>query len=116
MPRITFVHPQGLSGEVEPNTSILEASKTLGFPLPHDCGGNASCTTCRVEVESGGENLSEVDFDEQDLLDRENLTEAFHRLGCQAKIQGDVVVRVPLQKFVGPAAERSMMENSGSVQ
>ena len=54
MPRITFVHPQGLSGEVEPNTSILEASKTLGFPLTHDCGGNASCTTCRVEVESGG--------------------------------------------------------------
>ena len=116
MPRITFVHPQGLSGEVEPNTSILEASKTLGFPLTHDCGGNASCTTCRVEVESGGENLSEVDFDEQDLLDRENLTEAFHRLGCQAKILGDVVVRVPLQKFVGPAAEGSMMESSGSVQ
>ncbi len=116
MPRITFVHPQGLSGEVEPNTSILEASKALGFPLTHDCGGNASCTTCRVEVESGGENLSEVDFDEQDLLDRENLTEAFHRLGCQARIQGDVVVRVPLQKFVGPAAEGSMMENSGSVQ
>ncbi|MEK6549420.1 MAG: 2Fe-2S iron-sulfur cluster-binding protein, partial [Nitrospirota bacterium] len=55
MPRITFVHPQGLSGEVEPNTSILEASKILGFPLTHDCGGNASCTTCRVEVESGGE-------------------------------------------------------------
>ncbi len=116
MPRITFVHPQGLSGEVEPNTSILEASKILGFPLNHDCGGNASCTTCRVEVESGGENLSEVDFDEQDLLDRENLTEAFNRLGCQAKIQGDVVVRVPLQKFVGPAAEGTVTENSCSIQ
>ncbi|MDO8546453.1 MAG: 2Fe-2S iron-sulfur cluster-binding protein [Nitrospirales bacterium] len=116
MPRVTFVHPQGLSGEVEPNTSILEASKILGFPLTHDCGGNASCTTCRVEVESGGENLSEIDFDEQDLLDRENLTEAFNRLGCQAKIRGDVVVRVPLQKFVGPVAEGTVMENSNSVQ
>ena len=116
MPRITFIHPQGLSGEVEPNTSILEASKLLGFPLTHDCGGNASCTTCRVEVESGGEHLSEVDFDEQDLLDRENLTEAFHRLGCQAKISGDVVVRVPLQKSVGPAAEGTVTENSCSIQ
>jgi len=115
MPRITFVHTQGLSGEVEPNTSILEASKILGFPLTHECGGNASCTTCRVEVESGGESLSEVDFDEQDLLDRENLTEALHRLGCQARIQGDVVVRVPLQKFVGPAAEGTVTGNSISV-
>ncbi len=115
MPRIKFVHPQGLSGEVEPSTSILEASKILGFTLAHDCGGNASCTTCRVEVESGGEHLSEVDFDEQDLLDRENLTEAFHRLGCQAKIVGDVVVRVPLQKFGGQAAEGTVMENSGSI-
>lgn len=116
MPRITFAHPQGLSGEVEQNTSILEASKILGFPLPHDCGGNASCTTCRVEVESGGENLSEVDFDEQDLLDRENLTETFHRLGCQAKILGDVVVRVPLQKFGGATAEGTVTENSCSIQ
>jgi len=116
MPRITFVHPQGVSGEVEANTSILEAAKALGFPLNHDCGGNASCTTCRVEVEIGGENLSEIDFDEQDLLDRENLTEAFNRLGCQAKMQGDVVVRVPLQKFGGQAAEGTVMENSSSVQ
>ena len=116
MPRITFIHPQGLSGEVEKNTSILDASKALGFPLTHDCGGNASCTTCRVEVESGGEQLSEVDFDEQDLLDRENLTEAFHRLGCQARIQGDVVVRVPLQKFSGPAAEGTVTEKSCSIQ
>jgi 2Fe-2S ferredoxin len=115
MPRITFLHPQGLSGEVEANTSILEASKILGFPLPHDCGGNASCTTCRVEVETGSENLSEIEFDEQDLLDRENLTEAFNRLGCQAKIVGDVVVRVPLQKF-GSAAEGTVQENSCSIQ
>jgi 2Fe-2S ferredoxin len=77
----------------------LEAAQALGFPLPHDCGGTASCTTCRVEVEIGSEHLSEIDFDEQDLLDRENLTESYHRLGCQAKILGDVVVRIPLQKW-----------------
>jgi 2Fe-2S ferredoxin len=99
MPRVTFLHSQGCSGEVPDNTSLLEAAEVLGFPLTHDCGGNASCTTCRVEVQIGGENLSEIDFDEQDLLDRENLTEAFHRLGCQARVHGDVVVRVPLQKW-----------------
>ena len=116
MPRITFVHPQGLSGEVEKNTSILEAAEALGFPLTHDCGGNASCTTCRVEVEAGGENLSDIDFDEQDLLDRENLPEVYHRLGCQAKIVGDVVVRVPLQKFGSATADGTVQENSCSIQ
>ena len=112
MPRVTFVHLQGLTGEVELNTSILEAAEALGFPLPHDCGGNASCTTCRVEVATGAENLSEIDFDEQDLLDRENLTEAFHRLGCQARIMGDVVVRVPVQKWSDKTSEGSVAGNT----
>ena len=99
MPRVTFLHPEGRNGEIPHDASLLEAAEFLGFPLAHDCGGNASCTTCRVEVECGAENLSEIDFDEQDLLDRENLIEAFHRLGCQAHVRGDVVVRVPLQKW-----------------
>ena len=99
MPRITFVHSQGKSGEVPENISILEAAELLDFPLEHDCGGNASCSTCRVDVMVGGEHLSEIDFEEQDLLDREALTEPFHRLSCQAKILGDVMVQVPEEKW-----------------
>ncbi len=104
MPRVTFLHPEGKSGEVETNLSLLDAAKALGFPLNHDCGGNASCTTCRVEVQAGGEHLSEIDFDEQDLLDREALSEPWHRLGCQARVLGDVVVRVPEKKWEPPGA------------
>src|SRR6187549_4282362 len=107
MPRVTFLHLEGTSGEVEINTSLLEASKLLGCRLNHDCGGNASCTTCRVEVQIGAENLSEVDFDEQDLLDREALSEPWHRLGCQAKVRGDVVVLVPETKWAAPATGQS---------
>ncbi len=107
MPRVTFLLPEGRSGEVELNTSLLEASKLLGCRLNHDCGGNASCTTCRVEVQMGAENLSEIDFDEQDLLDREALSEPWHRLGCQAKVLGDVVVRVPEGKWVAPTMPQS---------
>ncbi|HEX6825767.1 MAG TPA: 2Fe-2S iron-sulfur cluster-binding protein [Nitrospiraceae bacterium] len=107
MPRITFLYPESRSGEVEVNTSLLEASKILGFALNHDCGGNASCTTCRVEVQVGAENLSEIDFEEQDLLDREALSEPWHRLGCQAKVLGDVVVRVPESKWVAPTTLQS---------
>jgi len=99
MPRITFVHSEGKSGEPPEELTVLEAAEMLGFPLNHDCGGNASCSTCRVEVMVGGDNLSEIDFEEQDLLDREALTEPYHRLSCQAKILGDVMVQVPEEKW-----------------
>jgi 2Fe-2S ferredoxin len=104
MPKVTFLHPEGKNGDVAAGLTLLEAAQAIGFPLNHDCGGNASCTTCRVEVQSGAENLSEVDFDEQDLLDREALAEPWHRLGCQARIMGDVVVRVPERKWEPPNA------------
>jgi len=113
MPRITFVHSEGKSGEVPENVSVLEAAELLGFPLEHDCGGNASCSTCRVEVMVGGENLSEIDFEEQDLLDREALTEPYHRLSCQAKIFGDVMVQVPEEKW---GATESVQEETNTSQ
>lgn len=116
MPRVTFVHSQGVSGEVEADLTLLEASKVLGFPLNHDCGGNASCTTCRVEVQLGEENLSEIDFEEQDLLDREALSESWHRLGCQARVLGDIIVRVPEVKWSAPttAGATSDSVNNGT--
>jgi 2Fe-2S ferredoxin len=113
MPRITFVHSEGKSGEVPENVSVLEAAELLGFPLEHDCGGNASCSTCRVEVMVGGEHLSEIDFEEQDLLDREALTEPYHRLSCQAKIFGDVMVQVPEEKW---GATESVQEETNTSQ
>lgn len=115
MPRVSFLHPQGKSGEVQADLTLLEAAKALGFDLNHDCGGNASCTTCRVEVQMGEDNLSEIDFDEQDLLDREALSEPWHRLGCQARVLGDVVVRVPETKWEQPTtASSGEAENRGA--
>jgi len=102
MPRVTFLYFDERSGEVELNTSLLEAAKVLGLRLNHDCGGNASCTTCRIEVQDGHDHLSEIDFDEQDLLDREALSESRHRLACQARVLGDVIVRVPKSKWEVP--------------
>ena len=107
MPRVTFIHPEGKSEEVATDLSLLEAAEQMGFPLHHDCGGNASCTTCRVDVVAGLENLSDIDFDEQDLLDREALTEPYRRLGCQARVLGDVIVQVPEEKWDKPSFDSS---------
>ena len=117
MPRITFIHPEGKSGEVQENLTLLEAADVLGFPLNHECGGNASCSTCRVEVMVGGENLSEIDFEEQDMLDREALTEPYYRLGCQARILGDVMVQVREEKWgnTQAATEKDSNVSGGSV-
>jgi len=112
MPHVTFLHPDGKSGVVRENVTLLDAAKELGFSLNHDCGGNASCTTCRVEVQLGAEHLSEIDFEEQDLLDREALSEPWHRLGCQARVLGNVVVRVPETKWAAPSAQAAE-ENQG---
>jgi ferredoxin, 2Fe-2S len=115
MPRVTFVHPDGKSGDVPENLTLLEAAEHLGFSLNHDCGGSASCSTCRVEVVVGDENLSEIDFEEQDLLDREALTEAYHRLGCQAKVLGDVIVQVPEEKWGETERGQSEVARSSSL-
>lgn len=112
MPRVTFIHPEGKSGEVPEHVTLLEAAESLGFPLNHDCGGSASCSTCLVDVLMGGEHLSEIDFDEQDLLDREALTEPYHRLSCQAVVQGDVVVQVPEEREAPEAWDQQASSNA----
>ena len=65
----------------------------------------------RVEVQLGEENLSEIDFEEQDLLDREALSEPWHRLGCQARVLGDIIVRVPEAKWTAPTTAGTMSDS-----
>jgi 2Fe-2S ferredoxin len=93
MPKVTF-YPSGKSGEVPEKKSVLEAAELLGVELAHECGGFATCSTCRVVVEAGHENLSEIEFDEENMLEVAVLLPP-HRLSCQAKILGDVTVRIP---------------------
>lgn len=93
MPKVTF-QPSGKSGEVPEKTTVLEAADALGLSIAHECGGFASCSTCRVVVEEGHENMSGIEFEEEDMLDLAVLSPP-HRLSCQAKILGDVTVRIP---------------------
>lgn len=94
MPKITFAD-QKVSIDVLPGTSILEAAMENKIPLYHTCGGNCSCSTCRVWVVEGAENLSVAEPEEKQILDAFDLKDS-HRLGCQALVeQGDVTVRIP---------------------
>lgn len=102
MPKITF-YPSGKSGDVPEKASLLEAAELLGVELAHECGGFASCSTCRVVVEEGHENLSGIEFEEEDMMDLAALFPP-HRLSCQAKILGNVTVRIPGDSTASPQA------------
>jgi 2Fe-2S ferredoxin len=95
MPRVTFL-PDGVTVEVPPGTSLLEAADAAGVHLPHNCGGVCACTTCHVWVEQGFDSLSELQEREDDKLSEAAGLAMNSRLGCQADVGGeDVVVRLP---------------------
>jgi len=94
VPKITFRNA-GKTFEVEKGISVLEAALRHGIQIYHTCGGNCSCSTCRVRVVSGGQNLTPMEKSEAEVLDSFDL-KAPYRLGCQALVFGDTVeVEVP---------------------
>ncbi len=84
-----------MSFEVPAGSSLLEAAMENHVPIYHTCGGNCSCSTCRVLVLKGAENLSSMDPSEAQVLDAFDLKTP-HRLGCQSVLlKGEVVVEIP---------------------
>jgi adenylate cyclase len=80
--------------------SVLEASR--GFHLAHAsmCGGRARCSTCRVRVTAGNDNVPPPATDEQETLERIGAPSDV-RLACQLRPRGDVTV-VPLVQTERP--------------
>ena len=91
---VTF-QPQNIIVEGEEGDSILNIAIEHDIPLDHNCGGNCACTTCHVIVKKGMESLSEIDEDEEDMLDKAKDLTLTSRLGCQAHVYGDVIVEIP---------------------
>lgn len=88
MPRVTFADA-AKEGEFPAGRTMLSIAGELGIRVSQVCGGDGACGTCRIEVVEGWEHLSPPTPDEtyKEL-------EAPHRLSCQSKLMGDVVVRV----------------------
>lgn len=72
--------------------SVLEAS--LRFHIPHAsvCGGRARCSTCRIRVLGGTENLPPPSAREAFVLDRVGARGLPIRLACQLRPQSDIAV------------------------
>lgn len=91
MPKVTF-QPPGQTFKVKEGTTILVAAIQNGVHLRHDCT-EAICGTDRVKILAGRDNLSDKNENEELTLEMLNAG-ANERLGCVAKILGDVTVEI----------------------
>jgi|SRR5581483_3955142 len=90
MPTVTVEGEK--SFEVAPGTKLVLAIEDAGIDILHRCGGNARCTTCRVQVVSG--QTGPMGDLERDRLAREGDLGPDIRLSCQIRVESDLTVRV----------------------
>ena len=97
--------PSGKRGRFALGTPLLQAARSLGVDVDSVCGGRALCGRCQVLVMEGefpkhGDHLqrhaplARSPRPKQNFARRRPLTSG-HRLSCQAKIEGNLVIDVP---------------------
>ena len=107
-PLVIFT-PSGKRGRFAPGTPVLTAARQLGVDLDSVCGGRGICSKCQITpgygefpkhgVHVAADALSEWNTVEDRYKRIRGLIDG-RRLGCQAKIMGDVVIDVPPESQV----------------
>lgn len=87
MPKITV---NGKTAEWGEGKRLVLAIEDMGINIGHRCGGQARCTTCRVEFISGEPDVMTV-AEYEKLKERELLGQ--YRLSCQLKCFHDMEVQ-----------------------
>lgn len=90
MPNVTVEDEKTFT--VEAGTKLVLAVEDAGIDILHRCGGNARCTTCRVQVIAG--DPGPMDELEQARLAREASLGPDIRLACQIRVETDLTIRV----------------------
>jgi uncharacterized 2Fe-2S/4Fe-4S cluster protein (DUF4445 family) len=96
--------PSGRRGEVPEGKSVIEASRELGVEIESVCGELKVCGKCKVKVEGGfferygitssPDHLSPFAEEEEEFVTPDEKAQGY-RLGCAARILGDVLIFVP---------------------
>ncbi len=117
-PLVVFT-PTGKRGHFPVGTPILTAARQLGVDLDSVCGGRGICSKCQITPSFGEfskhgvtvqpDALSEWNAVEQRYKDKRGLIDG-RRLGCQATVQGDVVIDVPPESQVHKQVVRKRAE------
>jgi ferredoxin len=88
MPKLT-VDGYGTFDVAENKRLVLAIEQDAKVDILHACGGNARCTTCRVEFIDG--EPSKMTVAEKERLAQRGLTGV--RLSCQIQCDHDITVR-----------------------
>ncbi len=117
-PLVIFT-PSGKRGNFPVGTPILDAARQLGVDLDSVCGGRGICSKCQVQPSFGEfpkhgvtvapDALSDWNAVEERYKSKRGMIDG-RRLGCQATVQGDVVVDVPPESQVHKQVVRKRAE------
>jgi len=99
MPQIKAETGNGeIAFETEAGKRLVLAIEDAGIDILHRCGGNARCTTCRVEVLDG--DPGPIGEAEAAILSTKTDLNENTRLSCQIQVQDDLRVKVINQASV----------------
>ena len=87
---VRLTYDDGHTIQFPPGRSILEASRASSIPHASVCGGRGRCSTCRVRITRGMENLPDASDAERKVLARVNAGIQV-RLACQTRPTGGEV-------------------------
>ena len=114
--------PSGKRGSFDIGTSVLQAARDLGVDLDSVCGGRGLCGRCQVMCPEGEfskhkivSRLSHLGESTKVEARYQRINGAFvqsRRLGCQATIQGDLVVDVPADSQVHKQVIRKALSHA----
>ena len=76
------------------NEVLLDRLLEDGVALAHDCGGALACSSCRVVVVEGAQNVPAASEDELDMLERAGAAAPGARLACQVSGPGELRVGI----------------------
>ena len=117
-PLVIFT-PSGKRGRFAPGTPVLTAARQLGVDLDSVCGGRGICSRCQITPSYGefpkhgvtvrADALSDWNAVEERYKSKRGLKDG-RRLGCQALIEGDVVIDVPPESQVHKQVVRKRAE------
>ena len=101
--------PSGKRGRFPHGTPVLTAARQLGVDLDSVCGGRGICSKCQITPGYGEFSKHGVTVEADALTEWNAVEERYkskrgmidgRRLGCQAKVMGDVVIDVPPESQV----------------
>jgi ferredoxin len=99
MPHIIAETANGtIQFDADEGKKLVLAIEDSGIDILHRCGGNARCTTCRVEILS--DSIGKRTDDEIAILSTKEGISDNTRLSCQIRLAEDIHVRVINQASV----------------